>query len=202
MAGIKLTVSALFYPCAGEVYECKETESRPCLKRSCCCSSCRWGETMSLSCDHEEAYCSLRMIFLYGEQQWSNIDRGKQNDSENKLPSTTLSATNPTWNDPDAYPGLRGERSTTLRIRWLIDYVDEARLSQNRGHQRACCSSPRWYVSMESHGDDDAGWRKLLTRPPELSVNPTSWIILEQVGGMDEGMRILPISVWTTSRGP
>jgi hypothetical protein len=26
---------------------------------------------------------------------------------------------------------------------------------------------------MESHGDDDAGWGKL-TRPPELSGNPTS----------------------------
>jgi hypothetical protein len=26
---------------------------------------------------------------------------------------------------------------------------------QNRGHQRAYCSSPRWYVSVEIHGDDD-----------------------------------------------
>jgi hypothetical protein len=37
------------------------------------------------------------------------------------------------------------------------------------------CSFCRWYVSVERHGgDDNAGWRKLLTRPPELSGNPTS----------------------------
>jgi hypothetical protein len=30
-------------------------------------------------------------------------------------------------------------------------------------------------MSMESHGDDDdAGWGKRLTRPPELSGNPTT----------------------------
>jgi hypothetical protein len=34
-------------------------------------------------------------------------------------------------------------------------------------------------VSVESHGDDDAGWGKLLTHPPELSVNPTSRVIWE-----------------------
>jgi hypothetical protein len=34
-----------------------------------------------------------------------------------------------------------------------------------------------WYVSVERHGGDDyddASWEKLLTRPPELSGNPTS----------------------------
>jgi hypothetical protein len=30
-------------------------------------------------------------------------------------------------------------------------------MAQNRGHQRAYRSSPGWYVTMESHGDD-AGW--------------------------------------------
>jgi hypothetical protein len=37
---------------------------------------------------------------------------------------------------------------------------------------------------MESHGDDnndDTGWGKLLTHPPELSGNPPSRDIWEQV---------------------
>jgi hypothetical protein len=34
-------------------------------------------------------------------------------------------------------------------------------------------------VSMESHGDDDAGWGELLTHPPELSGNPTGRDIWE-----------------------
>jgi hypothetical protein len=47
---------------------------------------------------------------------------------------------------------------------------------------------------MESHGGGgDAGWGKLLTCPPELSGRPTSRVIWEQVEGMDEGVRILPI---------
>jgi hypothetical protein len=48
---------------------------------------------------------------------------------------------------------------------------------------------------MENHGDDDASWRKLLTHPPELSGSPTSRDIWEQVEGMDEGVRILHISI-------
>jgi hypothetical protein len=64
--------------------------------------------------------------------------------------------------------------------------------SQYCGQQWAYCSSPRgWYVSVESHGGD-ASWGKLLTHPPELSGNPTSRAIWEQVGRMDE-VRILPI---------
>jgi hypothetical protein len=47
---------------------------------------------------------------------------------------------------------------------------------------------------MESHGDD-AGWGKLLIRPPEFSDNPTSRVIWDQVGGMDEGARILRIII-------
>jgi hypothetical protein len=38
-------------------------------------------------------------------------------------------------------------------IDWLIMMVET--MSQNCGHQRAYCSSPGLYVSMESHGDDD-----------------------------------------------
>jgi hypothetical protein len=39
-----------------------------------------------------------------------------------------------------------------------------------------------------AHGDD-TGWENLLTRPPELSDNPTSRDVWERVGGMDEGVR-------------
>jgi hypothetical protein len=48
-------------------------------------------------------------------------------------------------------------------------------------------------VSVESHGGDDASWGKLLTDPPELSGSPTSRVIWEQVGRMDEGVKILHI---------
>jgi hypothetical protein len=58
---------------------------------------------------------------------------------------------------------------------------------------------PRVNVSVQSHGGDDAGWGKLLTRPLELSGNPTSRVIWERVGGMGEGVRILFISIWDTS---
>jgi hypothetical protein len=33
-----------------------------------------------------------------------------------KLPSATLSTTNPTWIDPGSNPGLRGERPATNRL--------------------------------------------------------------------------------------
>jgi hypothetical protein len=45
---------------------------------------------------------------------------------------------------------------------------------------------PRWYMSVESRSDDDAGWGKFSTRPPELSGSPTSRDIWERVGGMEE----------------
>jgi hypothetical protein len=48
---------------------------------------------------------------------------------------------------------------------------------------------------VENHGDDNAGWGKLLTRPLELSGKPTSRDIWERVGGMDEGVRILLINI-------
>jgi hypothetical protein len=48
---------------------------------------------------------------------------------------------------------------------------------------------------VESQDDDDASREKLLTRPKELSGNPTSRDICERVVGMDEGMKILRISI-------
>jgi hypothetical protein len=51
-------------------------------------------------------------------------------------------------------------------------------------------------VRVDIYGDDeDAGWGKLLTRPPELSGRPTSRDIWKQVGVMDEGVRILLMSI-------
>jgi hypothetical protein len=51
---------------------------------------------------------------------------------------------------------------------------------------------------VESH-DDDAGWGKLQTCPPELSGNPTSRDIWHQVGRMNEEVRILHISIFDMS---
>jgi hypothetical protein len=41
------------------------------------------------------------------------IDRGKPKNSEKNLSQCHLSTTNPTWIDPSANPGLRGERPAT-----------------------------------------------------------------------------------------
>jgi hypothetical protein len=49
-----------------------------------------------------------------------------------------------------------------------------------------------------SHGDDDASWRQLLTRPPELSGNLTSRDIWKQVGEMDEEKECCVFSIFYT----
>jgi hypothetical protein len=71
--------------------------------------------------------------------------------------------------------------------------------SQNRSHQQACCSSPWWYVSVESHGNDYAVCGKTPESPPELSGNPTGRDIWERVAGTDDGVGILCISIWDMS---
>jgi hypothetical protein len=58
---------------------------------------------------------------------------------------------------------------------------------------------PRVNESMQSLGDDDPGWGKLLTCQPELSGNPTSRDIWKRVGGMDKEMRISHNSIFDTS---
>jgi hypothetical protein len=50
-------------------------------------------------------------------------------------------------------------------------------------------------VTVQIHAGDDAGWRKLLTRPSELSSSSASIDIWEQVGGMDEGVIIFLTSI-------
>jgi hypothetical protein len=48
---------------------------------SCRCS-CRWGETLSLSCCHQRALCSSTRWHKYGEPRWNDICRGKPKNSE------------------------------------------------------------------------------------------------------------------------
>jgi hypothetical protein len=55
-------------------------------------------------------------------------------------------------------------------------------------------------MSVESHGDDDTDWGKLLTHPPEFSGKLISTDIWERVGVMDEGVRILHISILRCQR--
>jgi hypothetical protein len=54
-------------------------------------------------------------------------------------------------------------------------------LSLNCGHQRAYCSAPRWYMSMESHGgmiSAGENWRTLRKTCPNatLSITNPTWI--------------------------
>jgi hypothetical protein len=54
-------------------------------------------------------------------------------------------------------------------------------------------------VSVESLGGDDSDRGKLLTRPPELSGNPTCTDAWKRVEEVDEKVRISHISVFDTS---
>jgi hypothetical protein len=45
--------------------------------------SCQWGETMSLNCGHQQAYCSSSSWYEYGERWWNGVDRRKPKNSEN-----------------------------------------------------------------------------------------------------------------------
>jgi hypothetical protein len=70
---------------------------------------------------------------------------------------------------------------------WLIDHVDGSETTS----VTAATNGPILYLpgviwAWKPWCIDDAGWRKHLTCPPELSGNPTRRVIWEQVGGMDE----------------
>jgi hypothetical protein len=77
--------------------------------------SCRSGEITFLNCGHQRAFFSSPGG-KYGEPRWNDIDRRKPKKSEKTCPSATLSTTKPTWTDPGVNPGLRYERSTTIRF--------------------------------------------------------------------------------------
>jgi hypothetical protein len=91
---------------------------------------------------------------------------------------------------------------TNMSIQPLIDY-DGMRLSQNCSHQWTCCSSPGDMWKICEHGEPWRWWCWLGITPD--SSTRALWLSyqqrhLGQVEGMDEGMRILPISIWNTSR--
>jgi hypothetical protein len=58
---------------------------------------------------------------------------------------------------------------------------------------------PQVNVRVDGRGGDDAVWRKLLTRPTELSGSPASRDIWEEIGGMNERVRIFHVDIWDTS---
>jgi hypothetical protein len=56
--------------------------------------------------------------YKFRERRWSDILIGENRSTRRKIwPSATLSTTNPTWIDPGANPGLRGERPSTNDLR-------------------------------------------------------------------------------------
>jgi len=81
-----------------------------------------------------------QMIYEYGERRWNDIDRENRRTRRKTCPSATLSTTNPTWIDPGANPGLRGERPATNRLShgtaacsWLpIKFIRNDDVSQSR----------------------------------------------------------------------
>jgi hypothetical protein len=60
------------------------------------------------------AYYAFPRWYEFGERRWNDILTGeKRRTRRNTCPSATLSTKNPTWIDPGANPGLRGERPAT-----------------------------------------------------------------------------------------
>jgi hypothetical protein len=59
------------------------------------------------------AYYAFPRRYEFGERRWNDIDRGNRKTRRKICPSINLSTINPTWIDPGANPGLRGETPTT-----------------------------------------------------------------------------------------
>jgi hypothetical protein len=55
------------------------------------------------------AYYIFPRLYEFGERRWNDIVTGESRRTRRQ----TLSTTNPTWIDPGANPGLRGERPAT-----------------------------------------------------------------------------------------
>jgi hypothetical protein len=98
--------------------------------------SFRWDETESLNCDHQPAYCSSPRTYEYGESRFKDVDRGNRRRQRTTRPNATSSTTNPTWADPSANPGLRGERPVTNDLSYGTASPDDTSMI----HQR----SVRW----------------------------------------------------------
>jgi hypothetical protein len=88
------------------------------FKRTLCSWwSCRWGEKVSLNCGHKGSYCSSSRWYMSMERHGGMIlTAGNRGTQRKAFPSTTSSTTNPTWTDPFANRGLRGERLPTNRL--------------------------------------------------------------------------------------
>jgi hypothetical protein len=86
------------------------------------CRSCRCGETVSLNCGHQRAYCSSSSCWpnMNMEPRCNDTDRGNRRTRRKPCSSATLSTTNPTWIDLDGNPGLPGE--VTLQVA-LVDGI-------------------------------------------------------------------------------
>jgi hypothetical protein len=80
------------------------------------CCSCRWGETMSLNCGHQRAYCSSpRLIWVWrATVEW--CWQGKTRELGNKPVPVPLCPTQIPHGLPGANPGLCCERPATNRL--------------------------------------------------------------------------------------
>jgi hypothetical protein len=60
------------------------------------------------------AYYAFPIWYEFGERRWNDILTGENRRTRRKTcPIVTFSTTNPTWIDPGANPGTRGERPAT-----------------------------------------------------------------------------------------
>jgi hypothetical protein len=91
-----------------------EFEILPFLFRCC---SCRWGETVTLNCGHQRAYCSSSRWYMSMKSLGRMVLTGENRRTRRKTcPSTTLSTTNLTLTGSGAKPGLRCARPANNRV--------------------------------------------------------------------------------------
>jgi hypothetical protein len=78
--------------------------------KSCC--SCRWGETMSLNCGHQQTYCSSPRYMSLESHGGMILTEENRKTRRRTCLSATLSTTNPTRTNP----GLGGKRPATNHL--------------------------------------------------------------------------------------
>jgi hypothetical protein len=82
------------------------------------------------------AYYAFPRWYEFGEPRWNDILTGENRRTRRKTcPSATLSTTNPTWIDPGANPGLRGERPATDDLSHgtaQVNYITERSVTLHR----------------------------------------------------------------------
>jgi hypothetical protein len=83
-----------------------------------------WGETKSLNC-HWRTYCSSPRSYELESDGGMILTGENQRTRRRTCPSATMSTTNPTWIDPCANPGFRGDRpATNLLSQWRGQLTD------------------------------------------------------------------------------